>query len=541
MSDLKPSKIKCKSCGYEPNIIADVCIKCGGEIVKICGNCEHENSVEKNRCDNCGELLALTPHKKIDIELKEKERSREEELKDRLDKQKVDFKIEFESITDTIARKEESYRKKLEFPKQTEEKKDIIKEELKKVEVEKKKIEEFVKEKKNSENTQNQQEKHQTKKTSLKLIAVVIASLTIILSISYLIFGRKSFSRYDLIITAKKYLSALRDGEYDKAYEFLSQNSKAIISFSNYVKTLENYYSNVGKWNFKDIEIYYFDKNQSIIKYRLIENNIEKDDYLNFIMEYGKWKRPFVFNLFEEIDDAFLKKDFPRALFLAQRAYLIDPVDPRTSGYLCWSEYLMGLHDKSVESCKRVVEISNIYPIKYYSESELFWYSFNYADSLRFTEKIEQSIEVYNALQRNPSITEREKCVIHVARSDSYIALKDYNSALNDIKKAMEVCENDSIEKKEMERRFKILTGEMCEDAIMFAKKYKYGGLTLESYLNQNFDLTGTNYNTKFSCSYLKGSVYNVYLEMLIGKRILKRLNIEVDLWNKTATMKEVK
>lgn len=346
-----------------------------------------------------------------------------------------------------------------------------------------------------------------------------------IFSLVYLIFGRKSFLRYDLVITAKKYLSALRDGEYDKAYEFLSQNSKAIVSFSNYVKTLENYYSNIGKWNFKNIEIYYIDKNQSIIKYKLIENNTEKDDYLNFVMEYGKWKRPFVYNLFEEIDDAFLKKDFPRALFLAQRAYLIDPVDPRTSGYLCWSEYLMGLHDKSVESCKRVIELSNIYPIKYYSDSEIFWYSFNYADSLRFIEKIEQSIEVYNTLQRNPNISNKERCVVYVARSDSYIALNDYNSALSDIKKAIEICEGDSIEKKEMERRFKMLMGEMCEDAVLFAKKYKYSGLTLENYINQNFDLQGfSSYNVNFSCNYLRGPIYNVYLDISSGKKGFEKI-----------------
>lgn len=531
----KPSRIICKSCGYEPNIITDVCIKCGGDVVKICGNCGQENAVDSVKCVKCGSLLALTPHKKIDLTGEEKEKV--EDLKsnenDSADKIKPKTGIEFESLIESISKKDESYRKKIEKPHNPD---------LKKVEEEREKINNFIKEKKVDESENKNKIPVEEKKDRRKIKLVFTAVLLIVgfFSVYYLFFFRKSYSRYDLIITARKYLSALRDGEYDRAYEYLSHNSKAIVSFSDYVKTLENYYSKIGKWDFKNIEIYYFNKDQGIIKYRLIENGKEKDDYLNFINEYGKWKRPFVYNLFEEIDDAFSKKDFPKALFLSQRLYLIDPVDPRSSGYLCWSEYLMHLYDKSVESCKRVFEMSEIYPVKYYGSNELFWYTFNYADSLRFIGKIEQSIDIYSSLLRNPQVSESDKCSVYLARSDSYSVLKMYSKTFDDLKSAVNACDENSIEKKEAIRRIKILNGGACEDAVMFARKFRYSNMAFEDFIKKTMDEKGArNYSYEFKCSHLEGSMYDVIVYVLKGKKQLASYKISVDLWERNAFLKE--
>ncbi|MCX7905302.1 MAG: hypothetical protein N2446_01205 [Elusimicrobiales bacterium] len=537
MSEIKASRMLCKDCGYEPNIIADVCIKCGGKIVKICGNCSHENSVEKNHCDLCGNLLALTPHKKIDIV-----NDKKDNFDSKIEKGKKI--LEFESITETIARKDESYRKKINIPNANVE--SVAKEKLVDEDAiikERRKVEDFVKLQSNQIERQKFEEKNNIinrKIILFKKITISVFTFGLIIIIFYLIFGRKSFSRYDLLITAKRYLSALRDAEYDKAYEFLSQNSKAIVSFNDYVKTLENYYSKVGKWDFKDIEVYYFDPNQSVIKYKLIEKGVEKDDYLNFVREYGKWRRPFVYNLFEEIDKAFEKKDFPKALFLSQRLYLIDPMDPRASGYLCWSEYLMRIYENSVESCKRVIELSHIYPIKYYKDEELFWYTFNYADSLRFIGKIEHSIEVYNNILKNPIINSDEKCTVYVARSDSYVAIKDYNSSLNDLKNAIEVCKDESIEKKEALRRLRMLEGELCEEAILFAKKYKNEGIPFEEFIINKFkSLNKEKYKFDWRCKHKNGS--NYYVEVLVyeGKKSFNVYKINVDLWEKKFSIEE--
>lgn len=534
MSEIKPSKIRCKSCGYEPNIIADICIKCGGQIVKICGNCGYENAVEKNRCDICGELLALTPHKKIDLDHKDNlEEIKKEEIK-------TPKTLEFESITETISRKDESYRKKIE--KKVEERKvDEIDKIVQRVVDEKKRIEEFVDEKKKLEDQpQEVLLKPAKRKLSVKIIILVVSVLIIGGVFLYITLGRKSYSRYDLLLTAKRYLSALRDGEYDKAYEFLSQNSKAIVSFSDYVKTLENYYSKVGRWDFKDLEIYYFDKSQSVVKYKLIEKGVEKVDYLNFVREYNRWRRPFVYNLFEEIDDAFNKRDFSKALFLSQRLYLIDPLDPRSSGYLCWSEYLMRLYDKSVESCKRVVEISAIYPIKYYNDEELFWYTFNYADSLRFLGKTEESIEIYSRLLKNPSVSSKERCTVYVARSDSYEVIKDYDAVMGDIREALEICQEGSIERKEVEKRFKMISGKMCDDAVFFAKRYRYNETPFEEFLNNLIKSGGgSNYRLEWDCTHRVGPIYDVGVSVYKGKRLIKKYNTGVNLWERKMEVME--
>ncbi|MGC9070781.1 MAG: hypothetical protein ACP5IO_05675 [Elusimicrobiales bacterium] len=536
MSDLKPSKIRCRSCGYEPNIITDVCIKCGGVVVKICGNCGFENSVEKNRCDSCGYLLALSPQKKIDIE-KKKESIDDEKMDLEFKEEKPSLSkstLEFESITETIARKDESYRERIKKASERYEK-DIVFD----AEKERKKIENFIDEQKQKEQKgEGVSEKKQIK--SFKKFFIVVAFVIALVPL-YLLFFRKSYSRYDLVNTAKKYLSALRDAEYDKAYEYLSQNSKSIVSFSDYVKTLEDFYSKIGKWDFKDVEIYYFTPHQSVVKYKLIEKGIEKDDYLNFVNEYGKWKRPFVYNLFEEIDDALSKNDFPKALFLSQRLYLIDPLDPRANGYLCWSEYLMRLYDKSMESCKKVIEISNIYPIKYYSDNELFWYTFNYADSLRFSGKIEQSVEVYDMLIRDPQAESSDKCTVYLARSDSYVALKNYEKAYDDIKKSVEICSDGSIEKNQATRRLKILDGGMCEEAVMFAKKFRYQGSTVEDFIKKMAEDMGVKkYKLDYSCQHSNGSLYKITARVVSGKKTFKVYNITVDLWERNASVEEI-
>ncbi len=529
MSELKPSKIRCESCGYEPNIITDVCIKCGGPVVKICGNCGFENEVDKNRCDRCGALLALSPDKKIEIG--EKKIIDEKRIEDKKVKK---IELEFESITEAIARKDESFRKRSEKQHEKIEKK--IADE---VESEKKKLENFVSEQKvvNLKTETNIKEKKEKGRSNIFIFGFI---LLLFISGFYFIFFKKSYSKYELIITAKRYLSALRDEEYDKAYEYLSQNSRAIVNFSDYVKFLKEYYSKTGRWDFKDIDVYYFTPNQSVIKYKLIEKGVEKEDYLNFVKEYGKWRRPFVYNLFEEIDDAFLKKDFPKALFLSQRLYLIDPLDPRASGYLCWSEYFMHIYDKAIESCKRVVELSNIYPIKYYTDSELFWYTFNYADSLRFVGRIEQSIEVYDTLDRTPGIESVQRCTIHLTRSDSYAALKKYDKTYDDIKKAVDICNDGSLEKKEALRRLQILEGKMCEDAVMFAKKFKYQGSAFEDFLKKAVADAGVvKYEIDFNCQYKQGPVYLIDVKVRKSKRVIKNYSIEVDLWERNATIKE--
>lgn len=538
MSELKPSKLVCKVCGYEPNIITDVCLKCGGEVVKICGKCGAENLVEAARCKNCGSLLALSPHKKIDLEdekPKDSDKKQNEQKEDIQQHQKAVLGgLEFESVLDAVSKKDISWRKK-ESMKERQQMQHTSNDvgDIEKVKHEIKVIESLAKNTMKSEEVKQQKIE---KKKDVGVYILVSSVFLLVFALVFVFFIRPSYSRYNLMFTAKKYLSSLKDEDWEGAYSLLTQNSKANISLSDYAKSLSDYYSKIGKWDFKDIEVYKLTKNEGIIKYKLIENGIERDDYLNFVKEYGRWRRPFVYSLFDEIEDALAKKDMSRALFLAQKLYLIDPMDPRSSGYLCWCEYFMYLFDKSVESCKRVVELSKTYPIKYYSDEEIFWYTFNYADSLKYIGKIEESIDIYSSLLTKPDISEKGKCSILITRSDAFVLLKRYEYAKNDISKALEVC--DGIEKKEAVRRLDMLEGNMCPDAVLFAKKYRYKeDRSIEDIIDE--EVKNVEGSLLYSCQYVKGPIYSVSAVIKKGKRIVKSFSFEVDLWEKTLKVME--
>ena len=520
MDELKPSKIICKDCGYESNVISDVCIKCGGKLVKVCGNCGTENSVEKIYCDSCGSLLALTPHKKIDKEIKNEKEGKVE---------KSNINIEFEPITETMLKKEDSYRKK-------KEEKDFKSNDKKEISVieEKRKIEEYVleKEKKEVEQKKDSTENNFKKKNNFFIYLGILSIIFLIFLLYFFVF-KKSISKYNLIITAKTYLTYLKDSNYEKAYYYLSNNSKSLISIDDYVKTLKEHYSNLGEWDFKDLSIYYYSENQSIIKYRLFEKGKWRDDYINFIKEYGVWRRPYVWDLFQRIDKAFADKDFSKALYYSQQLYLIDPIDPRSYGYLCWSEYMMMFFDKSVESCKKVIEVSNLHPIKYYNDEDIFWYKFNYADSLRMLNKDDEALDYFTILENYDGVPLSNKCGVYTARSDIFIHKNEYEKALSDLNIALSICKDNSLIN-DITKRISMLKGDECNLAINFLKKYKYNNERFDDYVNK---ITP---NVIYSCRHLNGPIYEVKVLLKKKSKLLGNYICNIDLWNRTASVKEV-
>lgn len=521
MGDLKPSRIKCVSCSYEPNIITDICIKCGGKVVKICGKCGFENSVEKTRCDNCGELLALTPDKKLKITQRIKDFGKEKKIN-----------LEFEPIEDTI------FKDDLEIKEKRNREEELLSKE-ERIEEEKRKLDNYINStKKTVVITQKPQPIDSGKKNRKKLVFIITISFIVSAILSYFLFIKKNISRYQLIMTTKKYLTALREKDYEKAYDYLTTNSKNIVSFADYLKASEEYYSKSGEWDFKDIKIYYFDENHSVIKYKLKEKNEWRDDYLNFVREYKYWKRPYFYNLLNDIDDALIKKDFSKALFLSQRLYLIDPIDPRTSGYLCYSEYFMRLYDKSVESCKKVLEISNMYPIKYYNFEELFWFKFNYADSLRFLGRDNESIDIYQSLISDNRVNLSNKCSVFLARSDSYIAIKEYDKAKDDLQSAFLICEK-GFEKKQAQERLDIINGVSCSRAVEYLKQSIYDSISFNSFIEKEMEnikkkTPRSKILSEYLCDHRSGPLYLVEVLIRSNNSVVASYNAEINLWEKT-------
>ncbi|MEW5950634.1 MAG: zinc ribbon domain-containing protein [Elusimicrobiota bacterium] len=458
---MKPAIIRCSKCGYQSNIISDTCLKCGSPLVKICGNCEAVNAVEKNYCDGCGSLLALKMPE-------QKESSKEEKKEEKPSSPKP--VIEFESLHETVQGHADSFRKKQEAnPQNTAPKIENKDERVEAAKKEKEKLEEL-KNKKTEEKKSSV--KVQDKKISFAKYAVFIAVALAVFSIAWLAVS-PSIPKIKLVITAKNYLNALKEKNYSQAYSYLSNNSKFTCSFTDYVKYNDAYYSSLKNgWEFKDVSVFKMENEAALVKYSLKEGTGPwREDYISFVKEHDKWVRPYIWHLFSPIDEAISKGDFSQALFLAQKLYLTDPIDPRTSGYLCNTEYLMGLYDKASESCKRVLESQADYPVGFNKE-EIFWFTFYYADSLRFMARFKEALDIYEELFSFEDISLKNKCPLLMSRADAYVRLGDFDKASVDAASAVSVCP-EGINKKEALKRSSFLNSDLSSEAVSMVQKAK--------------------------------------------------------------------
>ncbi len=474
----KPSVIKCPKCGYQPNIISDTCLQCGAKLEKACGECGFANAVEKNYCDQCGALLALQPPHKAD--LPPPPPAQEE---------KGGFTLEMESIQDTVNERATSFRRRpsdkpapppAPAPAQEQPKPQAAqppaapppagRPPAAKVPLSARVSSPFSPD--SSRLLRDSSPKTQPSAARRMAGPAFTALLVgILLTILYMIVA-PSIPRLRLLMTAKSYLTDISQGKFEKAYELLSTNSKANITQENYVKNSREYYAKAPAWQFKDVQIYKIGKEAAMVVYQLKEGDGEwKQDYISFINEHGRWTRPYIWILFHPIDEALNRQDFPQALFLAQKLYLTDPVDPRSSGYLCAAEYFMGLYEKSMESCKRTIDSAEVYPVGYSSE-ELFWYSSYYADSLRYLQRDRVALSEYEKLMKWPGLTSKEQCPLFLNRADSYVNLKDYERALQDIMKAEVLCSDN--QRGDAKKRLLYLSGGAGKEAVEFAQKSRF-------------------------------------------------------------------
>ena len=483
----KQSVIKCPKCGYLPNMLGDTCLKCNTALEKVCGECSFANPVDKNYCAHCGAVLTLQPPSRSDNASQPPPPAQE-------GPKPGSFILEMESIQDTVSERATSFRLKPPaegFPHQQAQPPQKPAEPVPQkpppaapppppAAPPKPQVPAPGKQPAgtsvltpDSSRLPGQAGLPRSLQPSLvkKLLGPAITLLlsSVLLGILYMIVA-PSLPRLRLVMTAKSYLTYISEHKFEKAYELLSSNSKAGCTQDDYVKNSKDYYSKVPAWQFKDVEVFTLDKDAAMIRYQLKDGDQPwKSDYISFVRENNRWARPYIWVLFQPIEDALKQQDFPHALFLAQKLYLTDPVDPRTSGYLCVSEFFMGLYEKSAESCKRTLEAAVSYPTGY-SREELFWFNMHYADSLRYLQRDRAALTEYDKLLKWPGLASAELCSLYLNSADSSVNLKDYERTLHDIMKADGLCVV-SPAKEDAKKRLGYMSGSAGKDAIAFAQK----------------------------------------------------------------------
>jgi hypothetical protein len=458
----KPAKLKCPKCGYLPDLKGVTCHKCGTLLQLECGECGHINSLEKSYCDHCRAQMAAplpvvppaAPAQKPPAPARQ---------------------LEMESIQDTVAERETAPWNPATEPRGAQPGQPPGKQPPAHSPKSDRAYSPFMADSSRLKRDVPIKMPAQPPISKLKKLAgpaVIAGMLCALLGILYLIVA-PSLPRLRLMMTAKSYLADISEGRYDKAYDLLSDNSKNACSREDYIKNSTDYYSKAPPWQFKDIEVLSMNKDAATIRYKLKEGEADwKDDYISFVREHNRWARPYIWIFFHPIDDAIKRQDYPQALFLAQKLYLTDPVDPRSSGYLCSAEFFMRLYDKSVESCKRTIDNAAAYPVGYASD-DLFWFHLSYADSLRYLQRDLVAIQEYDKLMKWPALTPQEQCPIFLNQADSYVNTSDYDHALRDLMSAEGVC-TETLSRNDVKTRLAYMSGSALNEAIAFAQGSRF-------------------------------------------------------------------
>ncbi len=452
----KSAVIKCQKCGHVSNIISDTCIRCGSRLEKICGDCGFSNEVEKNYCDQCGVLLTLKAGRPVEAG---DNMIRPAPPHDKAPSPKAipKFQFEMQPIQDTVAEKEASFRSRP--PARNPAAPDIppVAPQVSVPAVPSK--------------TDKLQITSRISFSARKIYgALIIAGLLAVLVFLLWLIVAPHMSKFSLKMAANNYLKKLSTGRYEEAYAMLSTNSKSACSMKDYIDYSKQYYDNVPPWKFTDVEVFAMEADAAMVRYQLkVGTEPWRTDYISFVKEHNNWTRPYIWMLFEPIDTAIAKQNYPQALFLAQKLYLTDPMDPRSSGYLCASEFFMGLYEEAADSCRKTVVSAATYPVGFTAE-EIFWFKFYHADSLRFVRKLELALDAYAELLKSGIGSSRDQCNLLLSRADTYVKLKRYDSALDDMLKADGVCTDDP-NRAEVVRRMRFMNGEARADAILFAQQ----------------------------------------------------------------------
>lgn len=443
-------------------MLGDICLKCGARLEKTCGECGFGNQVERNYCEGCGSLMALNAPPKNSSAPAGPEKNQTQ-------------KVEMESIQDTMDGKARSFRERPDEqpqPAQTAPPPPRTPPGPSPHGIDSGSspfIADSARLRKDSTLRINM-----TPSLFRRFFSPAITALLALALLTLLYrMAAPSIPRMRLLMTAKTYLTNISQGKYDKAYELLSANSKTACSLEDYLKNSRDYYANVPAWQFRDIQVFTINKDAAMVRYQLKEGTAEwKHDYISFVREHNRWVRPYIWGLFGPINEAIKSQDFSQALFLAQKLYLTDPMDPRSSGFLCSAEFHMGLYDKASESCRRAIDGAAVYPVGY-SDEDLYWFNFYYAESLRYMQRDSEALPEYEKLMKWPGLTAKEQCPLFLSRADSYIHLKDYPRALRDVMSAEGAC-FENPEMTEAKKRLARLSGAAGAEAVAFAQKSRF-------------------------------------------------------------------
>jgi tetratricopeptide (TPR) repeat protein len=233
----------------------------------------------------------------------------------------------------------------------------------------------------------------------------------------------------------QKYLDALRTNDYATAYGMLSEESKNTCTMDEF-RLLRS----TAAWTWSGLKVALAEKDLVVLEYDLeVEGRAPILDTLSFVKEDGEWVRPYNWHWIKAAEDSFARNDPDMALIKAGDAVRIDPRDPMARGYLCESVYYRKLPARAAIECRIALELAAHIPSKL-SERSLYHLHDILADTYMTTGQPELAAAQFAQMLAFPDLSTDDRCALLGNRADALAAAGKLAEANEDMQRARNEC-----------------------------------------------------------------------------------------------------
>ena len=374
------------------------------------------------------------------------------------------------------------------------------------------------------------------------------ALAVILLALGVLVAGMRRHNlgqpQVQSMAAARRYLNALRAAEYEKAYASLTEAAKRACPLAEFQKI-----SDAAPWDYSDLRVLAVEGDTAFFSYRLDAPGKSPElDFMVWLREDGQWRRPFVWNLLRDFEDAFDRRDAAAALQLARAAEAVNPRDPQAAASACEALHALGEPSRATETekeCKSALELSQRYPAPMTLASDD---SKHVRGVLAETYKdgLGRYQDAYTEYSRLLSLgtSHAEQCELTLGRAESSLGLGETQRALNDFTQASTVCEKQADTAYAL-RSLAIFSGGGKKEAIELAQQHpEPGGLTLLESRAQTRAETAREWKAQgrgplppeqWEADYVDGAQYRVSVRS--GRALLGAWR--VNLWDKSVQVEQ--
>lgn len=340
-----------------------------------------------------------------------------------------------------------------------------------------------------------------------------------------------------LTVAVENYLTALRAGHFDSAYEMLSSASRRSCTLGRFREVQAK-----GAWDSSTPTVQSQIEDHALLVYEISAAGKPREkDWLHFVRENGVWRRAYWWHLMDPIEEDLDSGDPESAFARAQTARKINPYDPMVAGYLCEAAYAQEAFELAERECLNAIALAEKNPSRLGDDGR-FRLRRILADVYRsHLKKYPEALKQQQLLLAS-KLADEHRCAIQLAAADTHALSGDWKMALEGFSDASASCSTEE-EIGYVRRNIRILSGKGAQDAVRLAQRHHMPGdpaSLLEWRRQSRKDLArrlktaAPIYDETWRARYASGPYY----EVLVDNDGNPVLTAKVDLWTQTVRVK---